>query len=216
MDTTELKPTSCSFEFPTILTSASGLSQPITKVDHLIGLARPGLYASNARKPLSDEIAEIEQTLDALLALGVRKIISLSDSEYHSSLDTIIEDIWRAKLGVSKKAKVFVHIHNEDTFDNPRFRIGQGPTLRKMEQFLKEAKPIEDGLIAVYCRGGKGRTCSYLTSHVVSAHSLEPESAFERLMDLSKNSARRAIKDEMETNGGFLALQELYEKCVKS
>ncbi len=216
MDITELKPTFPSVELPNLLPSKSGLTQPITRVDHLVGLARPGLYAGSARKPFSEELTEMDETLDSLLALGVKKIISLSDSEAHASRDTAIEELWRAKLGASKKAKVFVHIHNEDTFDNPRFRIGQGPTLRKMEQFLKEAKPIEDGLIAVYCRGGKGRTCSYLTSHVVTAYTLDPEAAFQYLMDLSKNKVPRAIKDEMSTNGGFIALQELYEKYLKS
>jgi protein tyrosine phosphatase len=188
---------------------------PSTRIDHLIGIARPGYLAENSKKSETAIREEIETTLNTLFDMGVRKIISLSDREAHIDKDPIIEELWRAKLGVSKKVKIFTHIHNEDTFGNPYFRIGQGPTLRKIEQFIKETKPIGDSLIAVYCCGGKGRTCTYLTSYIISTYQKDGEAAFEYLIEASGNRSSKLIRDEMSLNGGFIALEELYEKIPK-
>ncbi|MBM3193383.1 MAG: hypothetical protein FJZ59_04025 [Chlamydiae bacterium] len=177
----------------------------VRTVDSLIGMARPGYLAHNAKRGWEIESREIDDTLGYIYRKGVTTIISLSNQEYHDTHDSVIEERWK-RLGPSHK---FYHILNKDNCD-PGFCISQGPTQEKIKRFLKILRE-EKGRVAVYCGEGHGRTCCYLISHLIEKERLSPDDAFNLFFTLTGQRLKTKIKDEIESNGGFKALADFYK-----
>jgi hypothetical protein len=179
----------------------------VVRVDSIMGMARPGYVAHNAKRGWGAESSEINDTLEFARKEGVKMIISLSNMEYHASHDPEIERRWKA-LDDSHK---FHHILNMDSFDEG-FYPSQGPTLKKIEDFLRKVKSVKDGKVAVYCGAGQGRTFCYLTSWIIARERTDPEGGFSALMEISGGRLQATIHDEIEGNGGFKALGDYYKK----
>ena len=186
----------------------------------IIGIARPG-YAEqdDISTKCKKEIREIEETLTYLKRKNVVLLVSLSNVERHDSHDMYIEERWKA---INEDRLVFFeHIPNEDVVDyrGGRFPRGAGPSVDKFKTFadLVNRFAVGDSKVALYCGAGKGRSCSYLASHLVLRCNLAPVDAVGLVikgMDRLDVGEESSTRYEIERNFGEISLEELAEEVA--
>ena len=187
---------------------------PIDK-NHLSGMARPGFGHSShesPKKPLSEPtLREIEATLIYLQENGYRCLISLGSSLYRSH-DDHIQQVWE-RLGGE-----FHWIPNEDHAVEKHFKLGSGPTARKIHDCVTKSSGKKT---ALYCGEGTGRTGTYAIAYLLYKNpKLTVDEAFKKIhtamfADRSPHSPTQ-LRDELTDNGGFAALTEYAERFVSS
>ncbi len=185
----------------------------------VIGLARPG-YApgkDDLEEMHGGELVSMRHTISTLKDCGAATVISLSNRFYHANRDQRIKAIMD-EVGFGPGA--FEYIPNEDHVDNLRFREGMGPTKEKIERFLEIVKRRKAlGKICVYCGAGEGRTYVYLSAYILSHYKVHSkhearaavDGAVDKIVSSAIHSSQRAIRQQMEENGGLKALCQFAE-----
>lgn len=174
----------------------------------LAGMACPGTRLKVTGKGGTPR-EEIAKTMEYLKNEGFSLIISLSNSRIARFVDPEIKAVWLETYG----GEAFEHIPNEDHADNPHFKIGDGPSIEKLRRCISMAEPYlsEGKKVAIYCRGGTGRTGSYLSA-LLTSRELKPEEAIRKVGEsMRKHSAgdMLGLTIELEANGGLEALKGL-------
>ncbi len=216
----------CSFAFfevvyqevPKVLRPVIEGPMSYVEMGPLIGLARPGYPEFILSDVLSEsERKEIDDNLIYLKKKGVVVLVSLSSAERHDSHDFYIEERWR--LLNEDRPVLFEYIPNEDAvgYKLGKFPKGAGPSVEKFKRVadLVNRYTSDVSKIALYCGAGKGRTCSYLASHLVLRCNLP---VFESInlvikgMDHLCEGEEASARYEISQNFGESCLVELSEE----
>lgn len=177
----------------------------------LAGMACPGIRLKETGKGGTPR-EEITLTMKYLKEEGFSLIISLANQRSARFIDPEIKAVWLETLA----GEAFEHIPNEDHASNPTFRIGEGPTAEKLQTCIDIATPYlaEGKKVAVYCRGGCGRTGTFLSA-LLTSQGCEAKKAITEVgeaMKAYKVGDSLHLELEMKDNGGLDAIKSLLLK----
>ena len=159
------------------------------KIDHIIGLARPGYVAHNKADPAgkgsaemeigSREQSEMRQTINYLYDTeGVRHLVSFSDHAYTLSRLPTIMDLWGEKTGFTENLDPITKKRLPNGFTSivtADFDEKGGVTATKIQKFLEITRSGE--VTAAFCGAGQGRTHTYLAAYIMHKYKVDSSTA---------------------------------------